>query len=206
MSSLCFFETTPEASRRTLRSYRERDPHFVRDLLESDRHVRGVAERLRAALGPEGPVVEVQELRIRPEEAAMGEYSDDGDLRVGGLRVECKRRNLTFSGPEDFPFGTCIVDVCHTYDKSLETETPVFAYIIDSQDMSGTVCVLGSTAERWTAQRRWDRPKQRHRRFYECGREVLCTFDDLVRVLRGGDPPKIPDPPSCFFTAFADEE
>ena len=62
--------------------YRRNDPTFVEDLLESDRHVRRVADRLTRALGEGGPLVEVQELRIRPDESKMAEFSDDGDIHV----------------------------------------------------------------------------------------------------------------------------
>lgn len=189
--------------------YRIHDPHFVKDLLESDKHVRRVAERLRAVL-PENVPVNVQELRIRPTESQMAEFSDDGDLRVGGQRVECKRRNLRFSGPEDFPYPTAIVDVTHTFDAARSTETPVVGYIIDSQDESGCVCVLASTYDRWRVRTRRDRFKQRDRRFYEVDKELLCTFDDFVAVLSGAatadeivtknNTPA--SPPVCFFEQF----
>ena len=183
--------------------FRTNDPHFVRDLLESDKHVRRVADRLRAALGSGGPRVQVQELKIRPDESKMSEYSDDGDLRVGDQRVECKRRNLQFTGPSDFPYPTCIVDVCHTFDAARNTQTPILAYIIDSQDESGCVGVLTSTFDRWRAHTRHDRAKQRDRRFYEVAKELLCTFDELVTVLNGGKAPFIPEP-VCFFEQFRD--
>ena len=180
------------------------DPTFIQDLLESDKHVRRVAQRLRDSLGVDGPPVEVLELQIR---SPVFEFRDDGDLRVGGKRVECKRRNLRFSGPDDFPFPTCIVDVTHTYDAARATETPIVGYVIDSQNEMGCVCVLSSTFDRWRVRTRYDRAKQRHRRFYEVDTSLLCTFDDLVVELVGGMPPLPPDVvprPVCFFEQFRD--
>jgi hypothetical protein len=139
MLLLCNVVTMP-----SLKHYEKNDPLFVHDLLESDKHVRGIADKLRC----EGLTVEVQPLNIRPEISQMRQFSDNGDLLVNGLRVEVKQRQkVKFTGVHDYPYDDCMVDVCHTFDNA---QQPIAAYIIESKPKKGIVCILPcSSKERW---------------------------------------------------------
>lgn len=100
--------------------------------------------------------VTIPETRIRPTVNAMREYSDDGDIFVGDLKVEVKERKLRFTGPHDFPYPTMIVDVLH--------KDPADVYIFTSPDMHAMV-LGGEGYESWETKQLWDRGKRRYRNF-----------------------------------------
>jgi hypothetical protein len=103
--------------------YDQKDPNFIKDLRESRDAVMVAAEWLNK----KGFPVVIKPTFERPKSSDMAEFADDGDLEIM-QRIEVKRRkSLTFTSKEDFPYDTLIIDVCHTYDKA---KIKPYAYII----------------------------------------------------------------------------
>ena len=76
----------------------------------------------------------------------MAEFADDGDLEIM-QRIEVKRRkSLTFSSKEDFPYNSLIVDVCHTYDKA---KIKPYAYIILNEKMDCAFIAYSKHQKHW---------------------------------------------------------
>ena len=84
------------------------DPSFVSDLHASNEAVLRVAQFFQR----KGKAVTVQGVRVRDNVESRMDFSDDGDLHVHE-RYEVKRRKLEFTGHNDFPYDSIIVDVCH---------------------------------------------------------------------------------------------
>ena len=94
--------------------YEANDASFVADLIESQRAVWYAAKLLNEM----GYNVTIRPQNIRPSVEQMSEYADDGDLEII-QRIEVKRRKRPhFTGKDDFPFPTMIVDVAHTWDRA----------------------------------------------------------------------------------------
>lgn len=145
------------------------DPTFATDLLDSQNHVRRVASWLCDC----GFRVEMKPMRLRPAVEQMKDYSDDGDLEVGGKgRVEVKQRKFGFSSKESYPYSSVIVDVAHAWERA---NPKPFAYIITNEDCTACLVVKGITFSSWTKIRKWDRSRGRDRTFLECPLR-LCKF------------------------------
>lgn len=107
------------------------------------------------------------------EAATFGEradYADDGDLAIL-LRVEIKRRSLTFTGKADFPHETIIVDACPNFDKKRPRP---FGYLLLNEAMDvGFWVDVERTHRSW---KRLDLPDQRNgvrQPFYVCALDLL---------------------------------
>jgi len=145
--------------------YDRDDPTFVADLLTSRIAVEHVA---RWFLGRGHPVV-INPTFVRPTAIEMDAYRDHGDLGVL-LRIEVKRRAFTFTGRDDYPFATVIVDNCHLFDGA---RPKPFAYVTVSQDLAaGFLIEVARTQHAWTRRAFWDRTKKRERNVYECPVEL----------------------------------
>jgi hypothetical protein len=118
------------------------DPTFPQDLLASTRAVDRVARWLRGF----GKAVTIQPLKLRPDISRAPEFSDKGDLRVDGDRIEVKHRSLRFTGPHDFPFPSIIVDVAHAWDNAHPKPAP---YVILNQPLTHAAIVPGSPWAPW---------------------------------------------------------
>lgn len=145
------------------------DPHFLRDLQNSQPAVQKAAQWLSSL----GYPVTIHPTFERPSIEEMAEYSDQGDLSVHH-RVEVKQRlDITFTCVEDFPFDSVIVDVCHAWDKA--RPRPSF-YIIWNRELTAALIISRKTSRYWKRVRKLDRKKNREREFYECPMEhVKCV-------------------------------
>jgi len=86
-------------------------------------------------------------------------------------RIEVKRRkSLTFSSKEDFPYDSLIVDVCHSYDKA---KIKPYAYIILNEKMDCAFIAYSKHQKHWKKTVKADRFKGRDREFYECPMEHI---------------------------------
>ena len=86
--------------------YDQKDPDFIKDLRESRDAVMVAAEWLNK----KGFPVVIKPTFERPKSSDMAEFADDGDLEIM-QRIEVKRRkSLTFTSKEDFPYDTLIID------------------------------------------------------------------------------------------------
>jgi len=142
--------------------YEQTDPSFIDDLRESKEAVSVAAQWLAG----KGYAVIVRPTFERPSTEQMAEFADDGDIEIV-QRVEVKRRkSLTFTSKEDFPYDTIIVDACHCYDKA---HPKPYAYIILNREMENAFIVdVKHTFHKWRRVNKQDRLKGRKRSFYEC--------------------------------------
>lgn len=146
--------------------YDQKDPNFIDDLRESKEAVNVAAEWLSS----HGYPVIVKPIFERPKSSDMAEFSDDGDLEII-QRIEVKRRkSLTFSSKEDFPYNSLIVDVCHTYDKA---KVKPYFYLILNKNMDCAFICYSKHQKHWKKISKFDRFKGRDREFYECPMEYV---------------------------------
>ncbi len=99
---------------------------------------------------------------MTPDVESRMDYADGGDLMLQ-LRAEHKVRSFAFTGREDFPYPTIIID--EKYKVDAKAGTPLLAYFIESSDGRCVACIYGHTKHRWLIQDSVD-PKQRR----------TCTF------------------------------
>jgi hypothetical protein len=88
----------------------EKDELFREQLERGHGYATFVADYLRAA----GLTVTVTPMAWRPTVEARHEFADEYDLVVGRTRrkiVDVKSRNLDFTGPADYPYGTAFVSL-----------------------------------------------------------------------------------------------
>src|SRR4051812_2578042 len=107
----------------------ENDALFVAQLAEGHRWARWTADQLQAA----GLCVQVTPMQIRADIAERHKFSDEWDVSVGArspCRVDVKSRNLVFTGREDYPFSTALVDTVSGWRAKT---TPPHAIVLVSQ-------------------------------------------------------------------------
>jgi hypothetical protein len=139
--------------------YDRDDPTFLADLAVSREAVEHVAHWLSVR----GHPVFLQPILARPDPAHMAEYGGQWDLGVV-WRVEVKRRALRFTGRDDFPFDTVIVDSCHTFDAA--PTKPAFVFVLNHDMTACLVVDVRRTKEHWVRVVRQSRG--RDRAAYEC--------------------------------------
>lgn len=147
--------------------YAENDPTFLQDLERSKEAVERTAVWLRSF----GYTVNVQPVRVRPDESQMAAYSDNGDLAVVH-RVEVKRLSTAFTSAEDFPYPFVIVDTAHAWDKA---RPKPLTYFIWNTAMTSVIIIDSHTRPQWQEKELLDAGKKRMRRFYLCPK-ALARF------------------------------
>lgn len=136
-----------------------------------------------------GVGVAVPPSRVRPDGCSfekMEEFSDEGDLRVyyeerdSWPRVEVKGRSVEFTGLDDFPFNTVLVDTVRNIDKK---GAPA-AYITVSQQTGAMIIISRRSKHTWSKTSRFDSKRQIDETFYEAPVNECKTFDEFVRFLK----------------------
>ena len=92
-----------------------------------------------------------------------------------------KSRRLRFSGPDDFPYESVLVDTVSGWEA--KTHKPA-AIVCVSQFTEGMCVIPGSTYALWKKAVRWDRVRRIRDTFYEVPRTELRPVGDLVAWLR----------------------
>lgn len=158
----------------------DNDDLFFEQLRDGHLQAERVADVLRTAGLP--VVVTPMEVRARVEE--RGAFADEYDLLVGARRpcpVDVKSRKLYFTGPDDFPYPTALVDTASGWEQ--KRRKPL-AVVLISQSTGGLAVIRPSGASQWTRQRRFDNARRIHDVFLEVERERLATMDEFVAWLR----------------------
>jgi len=109
-------------------------------------------------------------------------FEDDGDLTFTG-RVECKHRKIKFTGKEDFPYPTVILDETYklrqphvtqgmweqfSHREQLAHIKWFHSYWIVSEDMRYAAVVTPHTKSHWVQRQVKDRTENRMCMNYEC--------------------------------------
>ncbi len=106
--------------------------------------------------------------------------TDDG-LVV--LEVKSRRGKTVFTGPDDFPFDTCIVDTKYGFDK--KAVKPNY-YISICQHTSGIIVIPVSSKVDWMESPIYDSYEGKRNTCYVAPKHSFRDFDWLVEELNGG--------------------
>jgi hypothetical protein len=158
----------------------DNDELFRRELAEGHAYANYVADRMRQ----QGLRVEVTPMQWRDTIADRKRFSDEFDLMVGvrrPCRVDVKSRRLSFSGPDDYPWPTALVDTVSGFDAKANKPA---AIVLVSQETAALAVIRGSTESDWMVRRRFDKVRRIEDEFYEVRRELLASFDDLLEWLK----------------------
>lgn len=138
-----------------------KDATFAEDLERSKVAVNRSAEYFSA----KGYPVIIEPTFLRPDFAKMHDYSDDGDLKIV-ITCEIKHRpDIAFTGADDFPYPSIIVDTCRLFQRH---KTAPFWYLIWNRDYTCFALVdVRKTFKFWVKKERYDKKKGRMREFYE---------------------------------------
>jgi hypothetical protein len=141
--------------------YDKEDPTFKKDIELS----KVAVDKAARFLSNNGFQVLIEPTFIRDSIKNASEYSDGGDLKVM-MPVEIKHRpKLNFSKEKGFSYKTIIIDACHIFDK--HKIKPIY-YIIYNSDYTSMIFInVRDTFEDWINVEKYDRYKNRNRKFYE---------------------------------------
>lgn len=152
---------------------------------------QGLAEEARLALAFLGAGLAAQ--WVRPgyvadrDRVKRGELADEPDLLViVRHRVEVKFRELSFTGPADYPYSTAFVGRRSRWDG--RSNLPL-AVVLVSRPTGAVVVVPGSSRSSWVVETAPDRVTRRVETSYACPRELLEPLDSLVEWPRRHDTP-----------------
>ena len=95
----------------------------------------------------------IMPIEVRPHVSQRYEYGDSGDIEITQI-VESKRRTFTFSGREDYPFKSILIDEAWKIDAKPPN---VFCYVITSADLKTAAVVPYSTRKEWWTEECYDR-------------------------------------------------
>lgn len=133
-------------------------PEFFTDLGASRTRVAQRVEELCAM----GLYAETHPHEDRPHSSVRMDYADNGDLWLCA-RVEHKIRELHFTGRDDYPYRTIIVDEQYKVDRRTDA---VLAYIIENKPGTCAAVVYGWQRDLWKLERIWDNRANRYGMFY----------------------------------------
>ncbi len=157
----------------------EDDELFEAYLREGYKWASMVAGRLRAA-GLE--YVELTPYKMRETFADRAEFRGEQDLRIRGMPIEVKSRNLRFSGaPGSYPFSTAFVGSIRKWERF--EQRPVAVVLVSQFTGSMLSTIVGECVE-WEEAETYDRIQKRLVLSHAVPRSCLVTFADLVEYLK----------------------
>jgi len=154
------------------------DDNFRRRLVASLPSLELVAEGLARA----GVSAEVSEYRFRENVQEIAGYTEgekDLVLRKSRFCVEVKSRDLSWTTPGDYPYGTAFVDTVAGFER--KRKKPI-AYVLVSNRTGAMACVPEFTCTGWTQERRRDRERGILDNFYMVDRKLLVDLDWVCRL------------------------
>ena len=157
-------------------SWAVNDELFFRQLEIGHKAAGIVAARLRQV----GAQAEVCPMVKRGPLEDSSRFRNECDLIVNGSAVDVKSSSKRFSGRDDFPFRTAMVDTVSGWNA--KRHKPV-AVILFSQPLGGMCVVPVSTQPFWERHVRFDRVRQIEEEFYEIPVKMLATVDQFIAWL-----------------------
>jgi hypothetical protein len=148
------------------------DAEFVAALEESQQWVAEVARWMER----KGYDVQVKPQRVRPSFESRHDFADEGDIEVR-QRVEVKAREVDFTGPDDYPYPTVIVDEQYKVDR--RPMRLLFGYVILNRSRTHACLIPARTRRHWSVVTLNDRKDRERRSFYVVA-VGLCAFVRLV--------------------------
>ena len=146
---------------------------FRSEVGESWAAVWAIARHIHA-LG--GCSIAVPPLQLRPSFDEREGYGDDADLLIKTAngdwkRAEVKRRKLSFTSAEDYPYATLFVDRSTKADKASPD-----TYFILNEGMTHAARIDASTRPMWFVTTKYDRVKRHELTIYECQKALARFF------------------------------
>lgn len=158
------------------------DPNFEADLDRGFQHERSLARRLRKQLGPNSAVKVGKQVK-RPSAKFHKQFTDDGDLRVKGYRVEARERDLDFTCKDDFPYDTVIVDTIECMKKGDKKPVVFFTESMKHPE-KGYSIIVANTRQHWFKKKEWIGRRGRYRLLWYVAKEHLSSIEDGIEHLR----------------------
>jgi len=156
-------------------SWLEDDDSFIEQLIRG----RGDECRVAFELFDAGHAIRSQKLMLRDTVDDRVDFVDQCDLLVNERDwVEVKGRELTFTGPDDFPFPTAFVGRCSRWEQ--RSELPVAVVLLSRVTHAKVVVPVRSTRKHWTREHCWDRVTREWEWSYACPKELLCTWETFL--------------------------
>ena len=157
------------------------DPNFVKDVDRAFEHERSMARRLRKTMGPRA-AIKVGVQKKRDHARNHHKFTDDGDLRIKGYRVEVKERKVNFTSKDDFPYPTAFVDTANSIKKG---EKKPVVFFNESEKNPGAIfsIIVPTSQQHWVKKRKWCADRGRHKILWECPKEHLSTYEEGVAYL-----------------------
>lgn len=164
------------------KNYFKNDKTFKADLLESDKAVWYVANRIRHL----GHFVTMPPIKVRDEDKGdRKDFTDPGDIFVhesfedleDSFLIEVKRRReeMSFTSIDSFKYPDIIVDTIHHFDEN--PIKPRYYVICNSEKTGAIVVPVAATVANWT--KRYGVPDTVHgrkRNFYYCYLKPHCRY------------------------------
>ena len=150
------------------------DQQFLADLSRSRQFVNQFAIAAEDA----GVSVFLPPERVRPDASVRHEYADRGDLFILGRGEIKTRKNLSFTGRQDFPFPTVMFAEAYTVER---WEHPPLMIAIQSATGTAVAVVYGWTRKWWKKERKFDKTVGKEIEVYVCPVEKV-RFCDLAEV------------------------
>lgn len=167
----------------TVAAWLQNDGLFKEQLAIGHRWAEHVVSILTAA----GLDAEATPMSVRATVEDRGQYAQELDIVVEGIRVECKSRKLRFTdSPSSYPYRTAFLDTVSGWDAK---ETKPTAVVLVSQ-LTGACLVIPVRTSRdsWTTRAIHDRVRNIDERCYECPRELLLPMATFVDWLAKRSP------------------
>ena len=151
--------------------YEKEDPNFLNDIELS----KVAVDKAARFLSNSGFQVVIEPTFTRDNVKNASKFSDTGDLKIM-LPVEVKHRpTLKFNKKNGFKYATIIIDACHIFDK--HKIKPIY-YVIYNSDYTSMIFVnVKETFKEWVKVEKFDRYKNRNRKFYEVDISKCAIID-----------------------------
>ena len=131
---------------------------------------------------------QIDELKIRNNRNEINDFSDNGDLFIftkkGKLRIEVKSRNLSFTGIQDFPYDTILVDRVNTWLRKVCDKKKPHAIIIISQITKKMFVIPISSEKKWFFEEKRDTVRDYDRNYILCNKEDLKSIEEFIVWLK----------------------
>ena len=150
---------------------------FMERLIRSRSHFEEFA-RKQAILGVDIYTPPINDAQTHAARWAHRD-SKDGVLLMA---VEHKRRGISFTDRDSFPYDTVIVDEVYKID---DKPHPCLIYICENAAGTHAAVVYGWTRCNWLKENRYDAVQDRHCDFYTCPKDMVrfCKSEEVFVCL-----------------------
>ena len=116
---------------------------------------------------------QVNTMRVTPDHQSRHNYTDDGDITVGGnARIEVKYwPDIAFRGRDSCPYPWVFVD--EVYQIEREHTLPLLGYVIVNGPKTHVAMISENTKIHWEKRKALDKRYNEEREWYACPRKYV---------------------------------